>query len=422
MSQGHRIDDLRAPRYSDKQKEALAFGRQVKLELSTEAVLSAARKNAQLSDFGKEDFIERLAVQIQSIEEDPHMSPLGRLGVFNDWVLYAENRLRITQLWKDHPEIEREEITQPIIIAGLPRSGTTHLVNLLAADQRFRSLPLWEARRPVAKERPDPKRQQTPEQIKADPRYRLCEQEWDSMRTTMPLLEIMHPMNPDHIHEEIELQCIDFSSYILEWIAYVPRWRDYYLAHDQSPHYDYMKKALATLQWYRAGERWVLKSPQHLEQLPILHRSFPDAIIVVTHRDPVSVISSAATMSAYGARMRCTRVDTEAIGAYWVDRIERLLRACVRERKKIPDKQSVDVLFHEFMADNDAILDDIYRKAGLERSRTSRAQHAQYIKEFARGKHGSIIYNLKEDFGIDPNAVRERFEFYYREFDIRQEM
>ncbi len=105
----------------------------------------------------------------------------------------------------------------------------------------------------------------------ADPRYRRAEEQWQAMEAMLPYMAAMHPMRPDHIHEELELQLPDFSSYQLEWVARVPGWRDYYLAHDQTPHYQYLKTVLQILQWRRPGERWVLKSPQHLEQLgPLL--------------------------------------------------------------------------------------------------------------------------------------------------------
>src|SRR5205823_2697032 len=182
------------------------------------------------------------------------------------------------------------ELGPPIVVVGLPRSGTTHLVNLLAADRRLRSMPLWESQQPV----PDRNEETGPDG--ADPRHRRCEQSWRAMEALLPHLPAMHPMAPDHVHEEIELQLPDFASYELEWVARVPRWRDHYLAHDQTPHYRYMLRVLKILQWQRPGERWVLKSPQHLEQLGPLLAALPDATVVVTHRDPVSVVQSAATM------------------------------------------------------------------------------------------------------------------------------
>src|SRR5678816_398653 len=106
-------------------------------------------------------------------------------------------------------------------------------------------------------------------------------------------------------------------------------------------HYAYLKTVLQILQWRRPRERWVLKSPQHLEQLVPLIATFPDATIVVTHRDPVAVIQSAITMLAYGERLRRTRLDLPALARYWIDRVERLLRACVRDRETVPAAQSI---------------------------------------------------------------------------------
>ena len=205
-----------------------------------------------------------------------------RLASFGDMTRYASNRLRFHDLLKRHPEILDVEIRKPIIIAGLPRSGTTHLLNLIAADTRLRSLPYWESLEPIpdANVAPGPKEQ--------DPRYVKSVGEYQMFGQIAPLLKNMHDMAPDHVHEEIELGALDFSTFLPEWLAVVPRWRDYYHSHDQRPHYAYMKNVLKALQWMRGPERWILKSPQHLEQLGPLIETFPDATVALTHRDPVS--------------------------------------------------------------------------------------------------------------------------------------
>ena len=107
----------------------------------------------------------------------------------------------------------------------------------------------------------------------------------------------------------------------------------------------------------------MLKSPQHLEQIPALLATFPDATFAITHRDPVSVIQSAATMLAYGDRMRRAEIEPEALAEYWVDRVDRLLRACVRDRDLLPPDRTVDVMFHEFMADDVGMVERIYERA-----------------------------------------------------------
>jgi hypothetical protein len=200
-----------------------------------------------------------------------------------------------------------------------------------------------------------------------------------------------------------------------------PTWRDWYLDHDQRPWYAYLKRIMQVLQFLRGPERWILKSPQHLEQLGPLLATFPDATIVFTHRDPVAVIQSALTMNAYGARVRCKSVDVNEIADYWVDRVERLLRACVRDRDSIPDTQSLDVVFHEFMADDIATVERIYRLADLEMSAEARRALGNFMTRNPRGKYGRVIYDLKADFGIDPDALRKRFDFYFERFPVRAE-
>jgi hypothetical protein len=236
-----------------------------------------------------------------------------------------------------------------------------------------------------------------------------------------PLLAAMHPMNPDHIHEELELMTPDFASYNFEWLSMSPRWRDHYYRTDQTPHYRYMKDVLRILQRRRGPSRWVLKCPQHLEQLPVLKEVFPDATVVFTHRDPVAVVQSALTMLAYGQRVSRKRVEIDALAEYWVARIEHLLAACVRDREHIAREQSLDVRFDDFMADEIGTVERIYAKAGLELTPAARRELETFATENPRGKSGRVVYDLKGDFGIDPAALRERFAFYYERFGVRSE-
>ncbi|MEE3328083.1 MAG: sulfotransferase [Myxococcota bacterium] len=410
-----RIDDLADPVLTPIQQGARDALAGVEIDISSDSILTEAVEQTGLSHFGEEDFKERLDVQVESVNEDANLGPAGRMGVRRDLVRYASNRLRFEDLLLRHPEILDVEIRRPIIIIGLPRSGTTHLLNLIAADQRLRSLPYWESLEPI----PDPHEKPGPDGV--DPRLARCQQAYEQQIAVMPLLKNMHDMHPSHVHEEIEVQALDFSSYLLEWIACPPRWRDYYFAHDQTPHYAYMKKVLQALQWMRGPDRWILKSPQHLEQIGPLMTTFPDATVALTHRDPVAVIASAITMLTYGDRVRCNQVDPPANAAYWSDRIEALLSACVRDRDLIPEGQAIDVLFHEFMADDVAMVEKIYDLADLEMDQEARSSLDAFMAANPRGKHGRIVYDLKRDFGVDPEALRERFAFYFERFPVRNE-
>lgn len=411
-----RIDDLASPRYSEAQRAALEFGESQNVGLRLEDVLETARARTGLVDYGPDDFRERLDLWLTEMDEDPDRSGLGRLICFNDCVRYASNRLRIGELLQRHPEIDQVRIERPIIVVGLPRSGTTHLVNLIAADRRLRSMPLWESYEPV----PDPS--EKPSAGQRDPRWERCNQAWEAMRSTLPLMQAMHPMHPDHVHEELELELPDFSSYAHEWVARCPRWRDYYLSHDQTPHYRYLLGVLKILQWLRPGERWVLKSPQHLEQLGPLLSTFPDATVVITHRDPVSVVQSAATMMTYAARMSYRHTRPDFYIGYWSDRVRRLLEASVRDRRLLGSAGAVDVLFHELMADDLETVCRIYDAAGLEMTEQARSQISSYRDSHPRGKEGQVLYDLRADFDVAPAEVRRPFDFYLERFAVRVEV
>jgi hypothetical protein len=417
-----RITDLREPQLTDIQRVALEHGERHTVDLTVAAVLTAAVERAGLDDFGREDdgsggFRERLSLWLAEVDEDPERTGLGRLMLYQDCVRYASNRLRIRDVLTRHPEILELEITAPIIVVGLPRSGTTHLVNLIAADNRLRSLPLWESYEPV----PSPDEEAGPDD-RADPRYRRAEEQWQGMEAMLPYMAAMHPMRPDHVHEELELQLPDFSSYQLEWVTRAPRWRDYYLAHDQTPHYEYLKTVLQLLQWRRPGERWVLKSPQHLEQLGPLMTVFPDSTVVVTHRDPVSVVQSAATMMAYAARMSYCTPDPGYYLTYWTQRIRRLLEASLRDQHLVPADRHVDVHFDQFMADEMDTVERIYKVAGLIMTDDARAQIGDYVADHPRDKEGQVEYDLRADFGVEPDQVRAKFGFYQDAVGVRQEV
>jgi hypothetical protein len=220
----------------------------------------------------------------------------------------------------------------------------------------------------------------------------------------------------------VELQCIDFGSYYLDWLSMSASWRDYYFAHDQTPVYLYMRRMFQLLSWQRGPSRWVTKCPQHMEQLLPLSAALPGATIVINHRDPVASIQSAITGVAYSARVTRNRVDLPSIASYWIDRYERLLRACVRDRDRLSAAASHDVYFHELMRSPLRTLEAIYAKAGLELTAAARDDFAGALSANVRGKHGQLVYDLRGDFGLDPAAIRKRFAFYYERFPVEIEV
>lgn len=412
-----RLDDLADPQFSPEARAivegagALASG--VRLEAGP--LMEQAVAATGLDDFGPDDFVERLELLLWCFEHEAPLSPMGRVSAASQMTQLLQNRLLLTDLLARHPEIHDVEITAPIVIAGLPRTGTTHLHNLISADPRLRSLPYWESLQPV----PSPGEEDLAG-TDADPRIARCDGALSVLDIVMPHFKRMHEMTTWHVHEEIQLLAIDFSTMLFDTVAPMPTWRDHYLSHDQTPHYGYMKTVLKAMQWLRGGERWVLKSPQHLEQFGPLMATFPDATVLVTHRDPVSVMVSMSTMVSYSARTSLDPVDPVAISTYWADRLEIMLDAARRARELLPADQSMDIRFHEFMADDLGTVRRIYELADQPLDDASLGAIEAYAETHQRERHGKVIYDPAQ-LGLDVAARREAMRAYSERFAVPDE-
>lgn len=411
------IDDLIDPRLTETQRQVLEYTESRLVSLDIDAMIADAVEQAGSDNLGYTgEFAGRLSAYVAAVESDTALTQLGRGTLRSRIVRLLRNRISLADLLKRYPEIESIEIEGPIIVVGMPRSGTTHLVNLLAADRRRRALPYWESQEPI------PARGRGPDVYGVDPRYGRARAEHDAMLANMPLVAAMHDQFPEAIEEEVELLDLDFASYILEWLARVPSWRDTYLALDQREHYAYMKKVLQALTFFRGPQTWVLKSPQHSEQLPALMATFPDATVAFTHRDPVAVIQSTVTMMAYADRLRRRSIDPDWLIEYWTDRIHVLLSAGVRDRDLVPAGRSIDISFHQLGGNEMTILESLYARAGVELTPGVRKSFDRYLSSNPRGKHGSIRYDLQRHFGVSAEEVRSRFDFYFDRFDVRPEV
>jgi hypothetical protein len=412
-----RIDDLARPNFPQHVAEVRATMAQMAsgLSLEPDALLAAAREATGLDDFGDEAFVERLRVLTHALGCEARLSDVGRVMAYGQLLQLLKNRLKVEALLARHREAEAMEIRAPIVIVGLPRTGTTHLHNLMAADPGLRSLPYWESLEPVLLD------DELPAAGEPDPRRARCDQALWFVNESLPYFVRMHEMTTDHVHEEIQLLAVDFSTMLFETMDVMASWRDAYKATDQTPSYHYLRRVLQAMQWQRGGTRWVLKSPQHLEQLRPLLAAFPDAVVVFTHRDPASVIASYVTMAAYTARMNgAPPIDLHGIGRYWRDRIEDLFRAVVRDRSLVPPTRSIDVRFDDFMRDDLDTVRRIYGLAGQPLTGEAEAAWARFMASHPRGVHGTVEYDLAQ-FGLDADEIRRACAFYVERFDVALE-
>ncbi len=412
-----RIDDLREPRRSPAQQSVYDWGLTLDVSLDLDDVVADAQARTGLDRIDDVTVYDRLGAQLDAVEADDGLMGMGRLLVRRRLVGCLAARLRFDDFVRRYPEALEVELEPPVIVVGLPRSGTTHLVNLLAADDRFRSMPWWEVQEPI------PVMGDGPGRDGVDPRYLRAKVTHELTDAADPLVKLMHDRPPESIEEDCELLDLDFCAYTLEWHARVPQWRDHYLALDQRRHYQFLEQELRVLSFLRGPRRWVLKTPQHLEQLGPLMDTFPDATVAFTLRDPVAVLQSALTMLAYGDRNRREEIDADGLAEYWVDRIKRLLRASVRDAHLIPGAQRVDVEFGEFMRDDLAMASHVIETAGVDVTPEARQNLASYVAGNPRGKDGRVVYDLQGDFGLDPAELYDRYGFYFDAFaQVRREV
>ena len=410
------IDDFAAPEFSAEiaaMMDAVApLAATIRLEPAV--VCAEAERRSGLHDFGPERFREPLAVFCRAVQR-AGLSPFGLVSTFEYTVSLLVNRLRVHDLLARHPEIHAVPITAPVIICGQPRTGTTHLHNLIASDARWRSLPYWESVEPVL----------SADEAAAvaagapDPRPARAATSLAALNTMMPLFVRMHEMTADAVHEEIALLANEFCTQQIEALARMPEYRDWYLAADQLTVYRSLRTMLQVCTFLRpdAGTRWVLKTPQHTERIRELVDVFPDATFVVTHRDPVAVTASVCTMLAYLERSRVATPDAAATGRYWADRMVQMFRDVVRDRDLLPPERTLDVHFDDFMRDDIATVARIYEIAGQPFDAAARAAMDAFMAEHPRGKHGGIEYDLAQ-LGLDKEELRARTAFYVERFGI----
>jgi hypothetical protein len=412
-----RIEDLREPQRTPEEQSFYEYALAMQVDLDPEGIVADARRATGLRDLGDTGLLDRLSAQVAAVECDTGLSGLGRFIVRERLVGLLKARLRFEDYVSRYPEALEVELEPPVVVIGLPRSGTTHLVNLLAADARLRSMPWWEVVEPI------PVVGDGPGPDGVDPRFRRCFTAYEMTKKVAPLTALMHDRPPWSIEEDCELVDLDLCSYTLEWHARVPTWRDRYLELDQRDHYAFLRRELQVLSHLRGPNRWVLKTPQHLEQIGPLLETFPGATIALTLRDPVAVLQSAITMLAYGDRTRRVRVEPDELATYWIDRVERLLRAAVRDVEMIPAARRVDVEFEAFMDDDLAMAARILEDAGLELTDTARGRLRAYLAGNPRGKEGRVVYDLRTDFHLEPGELYDRFAFYFEAFpQIRREV
>jgi hypothetical protein len=386
------------------------------IRLDEAGLLEAARRHTGLSDFGPDDFREPMALLLRSLEDEAQLTLMGRVLARRDVFVLLCNRLQIVDALRRHPEIEREEIREPLFIVGLSRSGTSILHELLTEDPRHRALLSWEARYPCPS--PEAATHET------DPRVRRADFELTLWPRMVPQYQAMHEMGGQIPTECGDITCNAFIGDRLPALHQLPTYAAAVAGADMRPAYDIHKQILQILQWKMKGRRWLLKAPAHMNWLPTLFEVYPDAHVIQTHRDPLQIMGSTVSLISAILWMRTKAVDPEGVKlafgpAYYEPQLYNVMR--LRDEGVVPASQFFDVRFQDLMDAPFDTIRGVYESFGWDYTDEAESRMRHYLDHKPRGKFGKHFYSFY-DLGLDLETERARYRGYQERFNIPSEV
>ena len=385
--------------------------------LRADRLLEEAAALAGVGDFGpEEDWREGLDRLLGALREEARLSALGVEIAARDVVRHLASRAAVLAWRRAHPEVAKEDVRAPIVIAGQPRTGTTILYDLLALDPALRAPLTWEVDRPV----PPPETAS----FDSDPRIAEVEAELRAVDRILPGFTDFHPMGARLAQECVRITGGVFRSMIFPTQYRVPDYAEWLLREaDLAPAYRWHRFFLQHLQSRHRGERWLLKSPGHLWHLGELAAEYPDAVLIRTHRDPLRVIASVAALVAHLRRMAAEGAGIPEAAAEFSEWILLGLDRAVEadEARLFPPERVIDVHFAQFMADPFGTIREIYARLGRDLEGPTLARMRAFLEAHPGDGGGAGRRYRFADTGLDPEAIRERTARYERRFGVERE-
>lgn len=386
------------------------------IDLSEASLIAEARQETGLERFGDESFLPPMRTLLGAVETEAKLNPFGRFITRSRTLRSLQNRLWANACFEAHPEILQRRIVAPIIIVGPHRSGTTRLQHLLAADRRLQHLKAWEGINPAP-------RLGQPDWGKAA-RHEEVRQSLAMREAIYPGAFTAHPMEADWPEEEMLLLNHSFSGFSPLGLYHVPSYYRWFLEGDKTPAYRYMADLMKLVSWSRGepeDKRWILKNPQHMLDLDILLKVFPDAQLVFTHRDPLKTVGSIMSLVWYYAVQHTDRPCRAQIRDVWLDFCEQMARRCMQVRDTLPAAQQLDIHYDAMGRDWRTELRRLYAFAALEFTPEVEQTQADWLgRSISENRHGGHHYSL-EDFGVTREAVDARFDFVRERYAIPYE-
>lgn len=413
------IQPPRRTRFIDIADGAIRGGRKLGVfgppRLDKDVLLEEAAAATGLNDFGDRWFEKPFEVLLDSVKHEAQLNAAGEFSATKMFHHVLRDRL-YTQMWFGrHPEILARPLKNPVVIVGPMRSGTTRLHRLLAADQRFAHLRSFETISPV----PRPEFEQVLAGEAEDFRPKLAARILKVARLANPRTLSIHPTGAYEPEEELGL--VAASMYGMKWEAQwnVPSYAEW--CHEESaiPAYRHMANLLRLIGWSQQESSlrpWILKTPQHMLDLPALLEVFPDARLIFTHRDPKQVVGSAASLAWNQTIIYSDHNDPAQTGRDWLGKTATMIARMRAARDAIPRERMIDVQYEDMETDWRGTMERVYRFLDLEME-PAVAGMEDYLDRSARLKRHPHRYSLAE-FGLREDEVNERFADYTETFGI----
>ncbi|MBT4521080.1 MAG: sulfotransferase [Halieaceae bacterium] len=380
--------------------------------LDKNQLLRSAIEDTGLDDFGSEEFHEALDLLIDALNTEARLNDFGRIRAEMTLRAGLCNRLLIHHYLQQHPELADEVVAKPVFIVGLPRTGTTALHHMLNQDGGNRALRLWEAQNPI----PPPETAT----YTTDPRIASHKAGIDLTETYLPGFLKTHLISAVEPDECYMLLNRNFMSVEYSALFHIPSYANWLYANlCTGDSYSYHRQQLQLLQSRHPGQ-WVLKAPFHQLGLESILQTYPDAIIVQTHRSPMSFVASGCSFSELLRKSGSDHVDPTEIGRDWMDMLTVYTRTFETARSKLEPQfpgQFLDIMHDDFVADPWPAIEEIYRLRGDPLTISARHAMQNWLNANPRGKHGIHEYRL-QDYGLDTDDVENLFADYVKRYGL----
>ncbi|MDB5726090.1 MAG: sulfotransferase domain protein [Novosphingobium sp.] len=376
--------------------------------MDAKEIVAAARSETGLTDYGDEAIIEGLTTLTEALDSEAKLTERGKAIVERTLIDTLAGRLRVEDYLAKHPELLDQPVDKPMFVFGLPRTGTTLVINLLQADPARRCFVRWESINPV----PPPKAGE----FRTDPRYVAEQARLDMSVKYAPHISAMHHEDADSPSECQFSMAPSFITQVFDSQWRVPSYRRWLFAASYLPAFRYQKRLFQVLQSEAPG-RWTLKNPWHPLFLDDLTTVYPDAQLVMTHRDPAEVVASACSLVRAVRDMFSDDVDPREVAAAQIETFDLMIARQDAYRAKHGAGSIHDVDYKAMVRDPIGEMRKLYAHFDEPLTPAAEAAMQAVLAANPKGKHGKHEYSLA-DFGLTREGVREHFRGYIERFGL----